>query len=172
MAERFEVSRGPVRDAFRILEAQHLVEKSGRSYVVLGLENSDLDEIYQLRTAIEPLAWSYLRDRRDNIAELDAAIKQMALAAQAQDAEAFARADIDFHSVAVRLSGKKRVVAMWDQIEPSIRLILQVTNLVNDDFDNVLHKHEILLDALRKGTESELRSSVVEHIENSRRILP
>ena len=58
LAERFSVSRGPIREALKQLETERLVERSGRSYTVIGITDSDIDEIYAVRRALESLAWS------------------------------------------------------------------------------------------------------------------
>ena len=171
LAARFDVSRGPVRLAFRLLESQHLVEKAGRSYRVVGLEQADLDEIYKLRLAIETLGWQYLQESGNRAPELDQALRRMADAVDRKDVEDFAQADIDFHSIAVKLSGKRRIVTMWDQIEPSMRLVLQVTNRIDDDLDEVYHRHQVLLDALRSGSRALLVGVLEEHIQASRHLL-
>ena len=172
LADRFNVSRGPIRDAFRRLELQHLVEKSGRSFTVIGLQQSDLDEIYRLRARIESIAWGYLHSAGGDHRTVEEALQRMGDAADQADADAFAQADIDFHSAAVRLTGKRRVIAMWDNIEPSMRLILQFTNILSDDFPNVYQRHARLLEVLRTGTEDELEIAITNHIETSRHLLP
>ena len=54
LAERFGVSRTPVREALQILEHEGLVETVGSSGTfVTGLELSDLLRIFEFREAIE-----------------------------------------------------------------------------------------------------------------------
>jgi DNA-binding GntR family transcriptional regulator len=57
LSVRLEVSRGPVRDAFILLEREGLVRSSrNRGVSVVELTRNDLQEIYTLRSALEPLA--------------------------------------------------------------------------------------------------------------------
>ena len=59
LAERLQVSRGPVRDAFVSLEREGLIRSSRhRGVTVVELNLRDLHEIYTLRSALEPLAIS------------------------------------------------------------------------------------------------------------------
>ena len=57
LAERFGVSRIPVRDALQILAAEGVVHPaSNATAVVTGMSVAELQELYELREAIEPLA--------------------------------------------------------------------------------------------------------------------
>src|SRR5699024_3768360 len=56
LAAEYDVSRGPVRDALRQLESQGLVESRRRGYFVVGLTQDDIDDLYELREAIEVVA--------------------------------------------------------------------------------------------------------------------
>src|SRR5699024_11457591 len=58
LAAEYGVSRGPVRDALRQLESQGLVESRRRGYFVVGLTQEDIDDLYELREAIELAAVS------------------------------------------------------------------------------------------------------------------
>ena len=56
LAARFEVSRGPVRDALRTLAAEGLIVSAGRSYRVVGLDERDVRALYALRELLEVYA--------------------------------------------------------------------------------------------------------------------
>ncbi len=57
LAEQFHVSRTPVREAIRRLEAEGLVRvEPRRGAVVSELALDELDEIYDIRSALETLA--------------------------------------------------------------------------------------------------------------------
>src|SRR5712692_2244847 len=54
IAEQLRVSRGPVREAFKLLRAEGLVEEEPRrGTFVVSLSARDATEIYELRAAIE-----------------------------------------------------------------------------------------------------------------------
>lgn len=69
IAELFDISRGPVRDALRVLEKQGLVEISPRrGAFVVELRQDDLIDIFNIRSALLSLAVRYLAINPDKAA--------------------------------------------------------------------------------------------------------
>ncbi len=173
LAERFSVSRGPIREALKQLETERLVERGGRSYTVIGITDSDIDEIYAVRRALEGLAWSEGAARTTlDISAADDALRRMREAAGRHDSSAVAAADVDFHGSVVRAIGMHRLMTLWELLEPSIRMILEVTNAVDEDLETVVQKHALLLEALRSGDQETLRVELDTHLSASRRFIP
>jgi DNA-binding GntR family transcriptional regulator len=56
LAERFGVSRTPIREALQRLEAQSVLARDGRSLVVASLDHDQLGELYVVRAELEGLA--------------------------------------------------------------------------------------------------------------------
>ena len=56
LAERFGVSRTPIREALQRLETQSLLARDGRSLIVASLDHNQLAELYVVRTELEALA--------------------------------------------------------------------------------------------------------------------
>ncbi len=56
LADRFGVSRTPVREALQRLETQGLLARDGRSLVVAALDHDQLGELYVVRAQLEGLA--------------------------------------------------------------------------------------------------------------------
>lgn len=56
LASDHDVSRGPVRDAFKVLLAEGLVDNRRRGFFVRGFTADDIEELYALREAVEQLA--------------------------------------------------------------------------------------------------------------------
>jgi DNA-binding GntR family transcriptional regulator len=56
LAERFGVSRTPVREALQRLETQSMLSRDGRSLIVASLDHNQLAELYAVRTELEGLA--------------------------------------------------------------------------------------------------------------------
>jgi DNA-binding GntR family transcriptional regulator len=56
LAERFGVSRTPVREALQRLETQSVLVRDGRSMVVSSLDHDQLGELYVVRAELEALA--------------------------------------------------------------------------------------------------------------------
>jgi DNA-binding GntR family transcriptional regulator len=56
LADRFGVSRTPIREALQRLETQGVVSRDGRSLVVSSLDHDQLGELYVVRAELEGLA--------------------------------------------------------------------------------------------------------------------
>src|SRR6202012_4215892 len=97
LAERLQVSRGPVRDAFVVLEREGLIRSSRhRGVQVVELTLDDLHEIYTLRSARDPRAVSLAIERgtESDLAEIEAALAEFTAALSPRMSERTA-ADLD-----------------------------------------------------------------------------
>ena len=56
LADRFGVSRTPIREALQRLETQSLLSRDGRSLIVASLDHNDMAELYMVRSELEALA--------------------------------------------------------------------------------------------------------------------
>lgn len=56
LADRFGVSRTPIREALQRLETQSLLERDGRSLIVASLDHNQMAELYVVRRELEGLA--------------------------------------------------------------------------------------------------------------------
>lgn len=170
LAETLDVSRGPVRDGLRILENEGLIAKRGQGVVVLSLDERDIDELYSLRSALESLAMSMTMAAGDkpDLTALRKVVDEMDAAAKAGDSDAFARADVLFHSLLCDLSGHRRLAAVWRQYEPITMALLRVTVLVDDDLHVTTAKHALLLDLIEAGDDAPALTELDEHLQGSR----
>lgn len=108
IATRLNVSRQPVTHALAVLKAQGFLVSSGkRGLSVAEVDSALLDAIYQVRTAIEPLAVRLATNRmtKNAIRRGQALIEQGRKSAIAKDRRAALQADMDFHSFIYELSG-------------------------------------------------------------------
>jgi DNA-binding GntR family transcriptional regulator len=92
LCAQFGVSRSPVREAFRMLEADGLVVRTARRGVrVAPMNRTDLDEVYACRVALEGLAAAEAaRAAKDHtVAQLGKHLDDMQAALDADDVERF-----------------------------------------------------------------------------------
>lgn len=155
LASRFQVSRGPIRDALRALEAEGLVEPRRRGVYVLGFSADDLEDLYALRDAIEPqaLRLAMRRSEADDWEPAAGMVQRMRDAAGIPDADAFAVADLDFHSEIYRLSRSRRLRSVWEQHWPTFAAVFSVTQSPDRDLATPLDRHARLLESARAGDE-------------------
>jgi GntR family transcriptional regulator, gluconate operon transcriptional repressor len=169
MAERFGVSRGPVRDALRQLELEGLVETRRRGVYVRGLSEDDIVELYAVRGALEGRAVRDVIARRESVdwTPLDGAVSRMRAAAAAADPPAFAAADLDFHSAFYDLGGNRRLAATWALHRPLFAAMLAVTNTTDRDLTPIAQDHADLSDTVRTGELAPALAALDEHLDGS-----
>ena len=108
IAARLNVSRQPVTHALAVLKAQGFLAQTGRrGLTVTAIKPEFFQAIYQLRTAVEPLAVSLAIPRLDDAAKgaANAIIARGRDMVARQDPGGGLAADIDFHAFIYDLSG-------------------------------------------------------------------
>lgn len=169
LANQFGVSRGPIRDALRRLEQESLVESRGTGTYVVGIAESDIDELYSLRQAVESLAAELAMDRTPATGWGDMAdlVRVLEQTADAQDHDEFATADIQFHSSIYALSGHRRLSDIWRQYAPILTTLLRTSVLKDADLHESAAKHRLLLELMISGDKAAVAAELKEHLEGS-----
>lgn len=172
LAANFGVSRGPIRDAFRILAAEGLIEphQPGSGMVVTGIDQDSIIELYSLRGAIEGLAIRLAVSRHDErqMQVIEQLVTQMDRAAQNNDPSAFALADVAFHNEICRLSGHKRLTDVWRQYEGIMMTLLRLTISLDQNLKSSTEAHRLLLDLIRAGDEDAAAQELLNHLDRSK----
>jgi GntR family transcriptional regulator, gluconate operon transcriptional repressor len=154
IAEQLNVSRGPVREAFKLLRSEGLLlDEPRRGTFVVSLSADDVREIYSLRAAIEGRAARLLAGRRDPaaIAELRVLLSSMEAAAEADDVATMYRQDLGFHDAVCRLSGNGRLHEVFARYVPMLRALLHVDERMQDSLSVVAEQHRPVVDAIEAG---------------------
>ncbi len=156
IAESMQTSRGPVRDALKILENEGLVvRQSHRGAFVAQLRPEDFLEIHTLREALESLAIKYLIKNAtdEQIDTLEQLVKDMeGLSRQNYNQTDATDLDMDFHHTICVISGHKRVLSAWEALSGQIRLVLLKHRLEHpqDLRERSVLWHEKIVQALRE----------------------
>ena len=169
LAEHFQTSRAPVREALIALEREGLVtiEKTGRTRV-RTFAAKDLREIMEARAALESMA-AGLANR--NWTDEDSAFvaKNIEKQTKAGSLAELSRLDIDLHQYVVIRSGNARLLQLWEPLrwQWEAHLVEVYRRQKDDDFvpeQETITAHKHLLQALAKGTPTEASQSMMNHI--------
>jgi DNA-binding GntR family transcriptional regulator len=171
LAERFSVSRIPLREALRKLEAQGLVEiESNRGAVVRTLSLADVDEIYDLRILLEGDA-IYRAAKRMDDETLARATLVHRLLGKAETARKQGELNREFHELLYAPCGNthqlKAIRNLRTQVERYERL--QATLLA--DTPAFQHEHASILQACRERNARLAKSATVAHLASAKRIV-
>ena len=171
IALRLNMSRTPVREALLRLQGEGLVElKPRRGVRVLPIAPSDMREIYQLLTVLEPEAAADIAIAGvspDEIAVLDDATTEMELALAQGDLDKWAAADDRFHRELLKLNENGRLSAfvntLFDQAHRARMVTLRLRTLPHES----TLEHRRILNAIAKGDADKTRALFRAHRERA-----
>lgn len=170
LGERFGVSRAPIREAFRSLASEGLIESIPRRGVfVVSLSREDAAEIYGLRSALE--CWA-VREACDRVTDADASALLTLVHAMESSSNAHARdllvdEDVEFHRKICVLSGNGRLLSTWLGVAGQIQLLSKhVIGSLYSDLDVIPRRHDAIVEAIRPGNQEQAERVMREHIES------
>lgn len=119
LAERFGISRTPIREAFRQLESEgYLTVIPRKGAVVTELSERDVSEFYAIKSILEGyaarLAARNLSPR--DIEKLEQINLRLELLAKEGDVKSFYRVHNEFHDLFIRASGNEKLAELIDQV--------------------------------------------------------
>ncbi|MCY7307785.1 MAG: phosphonate utilization associated transcriptional regulator [Rhodoferax sp.] len=126
LALQLGVSRGPVREAFRILDEAGLVRtEKNRGVFVRDIPPDEAAEIYELRAAMEELVGRQLARHMTGAqrSEAEALVQAMDVAVQAQDQHTYHQLNLRFHERLVEMAGNRKLAAIYRKLVKEIALI-------------------------------------------------
>ena len=170
IAEQLAISRGPVREAFKLLRAEGLLnEEPRRGTFVVSLNADDVREIYGLRAAVEARAARLLARSKnpDALARLRGLADDIDAAVGSGDEAAVSRADLAFHQGLCELSGNSRILEVFDRYVPTLRALLRLDQRELRSLDEVSAQHRPLVDAIEAGEEETAARLLAEHAEQA-----
>ena len=123
LAERFNVSRTPIREALQRLETQSLLAREGRSLIVASLDHNQTAELYVVRGELEGLAARLAA--RHATAEEVRVLREMVEADNAliDQPQALSRSNRRFHKQIHLASHNRYLVQQLDLLYRSMALM-------------------------------------------------
>jgi GntR family transcriptional regulator of gluconate operon len=170
IAEQLNISRGPVREAFKLLRAEGLLnEEPRRGTFVVSLTADDVREIYGLRAALEGRAGRMVARAHDPVAlaRLRALADDIDRAVASGDAVAASRADLAFHEGLCELCGNSRIHEVFMRYVPTLRGLLRLDEQVLRSLDEISLQHRPFVDAIEGGDEETAARLLNEHAEHA-----
>lgn len=186
LAEVIGVSRTPIRDALRQLEAEGLVQINPRHEArVKRADLNSIRDIWELRIALETHA-AALAAKRHRAEDIERIERPLVIAKEALKAFTpttnerskrnnhlkFAESDVQFHLAIAEASGNhliknelNRIRVIHDVVLPSSSKIMKPHQVrPKQDYHRILRNHRTILDSIRQRDEMKAFVAMKEHL--------
>lgn len=166
VAKQFNVSRSPVRDAFKLLQTDQLIHLERMGAQVLPFGEQEKRELYDLRLMLESFAFSRLRTQGTQAIakEMKKQLEMMKVAVQFEDAESFTKHDFEFHEAMILASNHQYLKTFWYHLKPVMESLILLSMrrrmLQNpDDFERIHRNHNVFVEAVDNKDSDKLREA-------------
>ncbi|WP_197377525.1 GntR family transcriptional regulator [Mycolicibacterium baixiangningiae] len=167
IAERFGVSRIPVRDALQVLAGEGLMHPiSNATAVVIGMSIPELQELYELREAVEPLA-TQIAVPKVGRADILTMRKQMTVMESSSEAPIWLAANADFHAAIYKRAGRPRMIDLVEQLRRLTDRYLYMHLEVIGQTEHLHAEHAAILSAVESGDPALAAQLTREHLATS-----
>lgn len=174
ICERLGVSRIPVREAFRMLQAQGVIRgEPNRGSYITEFGSEQIAEMMEMRVVVEKIAARHLiklvaADPK-LLDSLRASMSGMHRAIRNDDKLAFCQADLDFHSAMIDLADSPILRPVWDALSRGILVFLMQERRLETTYNRSISDHERLIELLAAGDIAALEAEIERHILSSLR---
>jgi DNA-binding GntR family transcriptional regulator len=174
IAEMFQVSRVPVRDALQLLIGMGIaVTVPRRGVIVRPLSRNLLAELFEVRKILEGAAvrMAVRNAAPEHLRRLEALVGQQADCTKTGDVKRYAKLDDDFHRTLYDAVGNGRLLelifANWELIKQARCASTVVPEHGKAWIATSLKRHKRILAALKKGGEDAACAAIFENIDSS-----
>ncbi len=175
LSERLGVSRGPIREAFRMLEEAGLVrQEKNRGVFVRDIPVDEAVEIFDLRAAMDELVGRRLAERisAEQMRQLKAVLEQMERAVREGDADAYHLLNLQFHDRLVEFAGNRKMAAIYSKLVKELALFRRRNLAEREALPHSVAEHRQILKAISSGDAGLAGRVMFDHvIESKERML-
>ncbi len=170
-AETLHISRTPLREAFRKLELDGLVEYvERRGVIVRAFTIEDIEETFTIRNALMMLIVPSIFEnlRQEHLDELQHILDAMDISQKEENAEELSKYNREYHRMIEQISDKKRILRVIDSQEEYINRFsrMAIESVVRRS--NAQQEHHELVRMLRDGEQEAFAKLMEKHLNESK----
>lgn len=171
LASYLNISRPPLREAFRILENEYLVVNIPRKATYISdISIEDLKEVYQAREMLECYAIDLLKDK--NIRKLPNATASVKTASDLpipsqdnrEEVFTYLKAFVDFHIKLIESTGNHWVIHFYNSISSHLARYQFIYLYIPGSGRRSIEEHNQILDFIKTGNYEKAKKFMREHI--------
>ncbi len=164
LADRFGMSRTPIREALQRLETQSLLVRDGRSLIVASLDHGQMADLYVVRGELEGLA---ARLAAQHATEEEVRVMRAMVEEDRGligDPAALARANRRFHNQLHLASHNRFLIQQLDLVHRSMALMATTSLAVEGRGDTALSEHSRIVEAVAARDGDEAYQAIKDHL--------
>jgi len=165
LAERFGISRTPIREAFRQLESEGYLQVIPRKgAVVASLSERDIEEFYAIKIILEGFAARMAAEKLSDkdIERLEAINEKLKLIAKEGDVKTFFRVHNEFHEVFIKAAGNEKLYEMINQLVMRFKRLRLASLSQPGRMEISVEEHRNMIQAFKKH-DGDRADSLVRH---------
>ena len=170
LADQLGVSRGPVREAFRLLEEAGLVRtEKNRGVFVRDVPVEEALEIFEVRAVMDLYVGRKLAQTATpaQVRELRQLVEAMDQAVKAGNAQDYHRFNLQFHDRLLELAGNAKLTATYRKLVNELSLFRR-KNLTDESMAVYSREHRAIVKAIASGDADAAGQAMYDHVMNSR----
>jgi len=176
LAQRLGVSRTPVKDALGTLSSEGLVKiVPRRGTFVADMGAIEISETYEVRRALELAAGERLiaSTTSEELERLRQALREVEVAADANDLEQHIQKNFAFHDLFVELAGNRKLVEVYHSLKAPIQIARVHYRYPNwkKRLGQERLEHQAIIQALENRDASALATAIGAHLTRARESL-
>lgn len=174
LAEELGVSRTPVREAIRKLELEGFVIMiPRRGTYVADLSIKDINEVFEVRTALEVLAAGLAAERitEEELEQMERLLVSIGEYIEKGDLEKIVEVDSTFHDILYQATRNDRLVQIINNLREQLTRFRSISMAYPGRLKNTLEEHSRLVEALAARDHELAERLATEHMENSEQTL-
>ncbi|MDA8645432.1 GntR family transcriptional regulator [Amylibacter sp.] len=154
LAERFGVSRTPIREAIRTLVESGVLETRPRKgSFVRVLSAKQLLDLFQVAAELEGMACrlAALSLTKENVEAIERGLAKCTQAAEVQNNAEYAMANLDFHTAIHNASGNDWLIEQLRQLQINLNSYRTMPYEIRGRLNKSTDEHKIICDAILSG---------------------
>jgi DNA-binding GntR family transcriptional regulator len=169
LAERYEISRTPIREALGRLEQDGLLERATRGYRVCSGTAQDVLDIYEARVALESEAAAGAAVRRTDL-DLARLLHIHAVAGERTDPAEIRELNSEWHVALWQAGHNRTVLALLTRLTAQLRIYDRGPHESAGDLGRARLEHARVLAAITARDPGAARAQVARHLARSREL--
>ncbi len=163
------VSRTPIREALRRLEQEHLIEESGKGSIVVGITEDDVEDIFQIRLRIEPIAAERAAKyaTKEQLDKLREAVELQEFYLKKQDADHIKLMDNQFHETIYKMCSSIVTYDILLPLHKKIQKYRKVSVSKKNRAKASIAEHRAIYEAIAAGDGQSASELFKRHLENA-----